>query len=395
MLLKIGLANLNGTKIYEGKNSNASENLAIARSLNAVGLDCDVLSDGFKNKESSNTQKSVNLFDFAQITTSTSDDSNQRNKIRDYNVTDPKIYDILLIMNAGMDFYGGEMQKSNGKIMEFICNTREDCKIFYLMNDISLPFVQVGHKFISKKMYIGIYDPQDYIIKKPITILTDFSDHAHVRRLNTNSLSKHQIEDIITLPTSKLILENPDWRSLEVKNTNEFDLIYGGSFRSGKRADVMYEYFIKTCGELNNAFYGSLKEKHFEKFLKPDDNIPVLLGKVPSNEVIKNNARGIASVLMTEKGYTDFVTRRVIETMLGNCVMFYDEKFTRYDVMVDKDFQIVSSGEELVKKVKELKTNQELRDKIIKGQFEILENMAVAPTYGENFKKILKSKNII
>lgn len=392
MSIKIGLTTLSGAKIYEGKNSNSSEILAIAQSLNNVGLDCDILSDGIKNLTETKQQRTVNLFDIPTEHPSSSDINYH---IVDYNTTNPKQYDILLIMNAGMDFYGGEIQKSTIKIMDFIQGTSDNCKIFYLMNDIALPFVQLGHKILSKKNFDGGINPKNYILNKPITILTDFSDHEYIKKLNTNHLCQHNIDDVITLPTNKLILEDPNWKSLAVENTSEFDLIYGGSFRSGKRAKDMYEYFIKTGKELKNAFYGSLKEKHFEKFLQSDGVVPEILGKMPSNEVIKNNARGIASVIMTEKCYTDFVTRRVIETILGGCVMFYDEKFARYDVMVDKDFQIVNSSEELIEKVKELKTNHALRDKIIKGQFEILEEMAKTPTYGENFKQILKSKNII
>jgi len=127
-----------------------------------------------------------------------------------------------------------------------------------------------------------------------------------------------------------------------VRNTSEYDLIYGGSFRSGRREQKFLDFFFNK--DISVAVYGSMKPQQFKK-LNSSDVQPTWLGRVACTDVVNTNAKGIATIIVGEKYYNNnTITLRIYESMLANCVVFIDEEFdTKHEILKD-DFHYVRNG---------------------------------------------------
>lgn len=154
------------------------------------------------------------------------------------------------------------------------------------------------------------------------------------------------------------------------KNKSTYDLIYGGSFRSGKREKKFIDYFFNKS--INVALYGTIKESDFKL---PYTNSPKnWLGKVNCNDVIETNTLGFSSIICGEPGYNNNIhTIRQYESILANCVTFIDSDYdTNHIIYPNCDFLYINNGEELESRIKELQTSNNI-DYILDAQFEFID----------------------
>lgn len=270
-------------------------------------------------------------------------------------------YDAFIVVNGSLNMFGGLEIDTATTIYKLM--HKFDKQIYYALTDLSMPFVDY-YSHISSKSWSYKYSKNDFSLKNDIIILSQFSNFGVVRNLHKNC----NIKDIIYVPFAKWKVELLDPNcNLPIKENGislffdpgiikSCDLIYGGSFRSGKRVHKMLEYFFNRDISVN--LYGNIKLDQFSNYFY--DKAPNFLGKVPLDQVVYSNNSGLATIIIGDNNYNNStVTLRVYESLLSDAIVFIDNDFDTAHQILNNDWLYVKSGEELEQKINYLKSNKD------------------------------------
>lgn len=339
----IGICNLAGSSVYEGKNSNSDEIIGVMNLLKSQGLDCRILQN-----EKEPPAKPQGLF------------GGRSKPVESFYYSDPNKFDQIIIMNGSINCFGGIVPADTVYLFKFLKKT--NAKLYYFFNDSLLKATQLS-KVLKSKTFEDV-KPEDVHIDKPITVISSFKDLDFARKENSKEWT---VDNVVYFDSGKMVLYG-DYKSKMVPNKGLFDFIYGGSARRDVRIKSFNEFF---CSSLKTALYGNLKIE------KLNDYKGEKFAKVKCTEVIAKNAEGKSTCIMQEKHYNDgFVTRRVYESMMADCVVFFEDAF-------DSKHVISPFSEVYIRNRKDLETNYakifgdaELKNKILNWQHEFLEKVA-------------------
>ena len=343
--MKLCILNVNATKTKLGTNSNNTECVNICNILNSKeGISCDIINTVDEHDEK-------DLFEYATF-----------NNVKVDNAV-PSKYDAVLFMNSSPNFFGGIENKDILNKYRFLAQCT--CPIFYLFNDRTLTFMQLW-PFIQKREW-NIDTEETVKIKSDVYLASQFTDIDECIKINNKS---NDIKGGRFIDFGCWRLD--DYKSLFVDNMGIYDLIYGGSFRGGRRAEKYKQYFFNK--ELNVAVYGTMRASNFkdiENCKEPNH----WLGKVSCLDVIETNAKGFATVIIGERGFNNRIhTIRMYEAMLANTITFIDEDLdSKHEIYGDFYFLYVKDGDELESKINTLKKDSILYNKCIEIQHEFLE----------------------
>ncbi len=337
--MRIGILNVTSTPIKAQTNSNSTEIINICNDFNARGVYCEVINTIKLEQQS--------LF---------FDDDLGFNSIYLYDAK-PNKYDFILLMNSHPNFFGG--QKDQIVIDKFKWLAMVRCPILYLFNDMNLPFEQLWKNIKDRSWNDCAED--DVKITAPIYIISQFRDLNYSININDKN---HDILGGAFIDFGVWILKN--YQSKFVENKKLYDLIYGGSFRGGRREKKFIDFFFDK--DLNVALYGTIKLSNFKS---TSDNPPKnWLGKIPSDKVIEENSLGFSTVIIGEKGYNDNIEIiRIYESILSGAITFIDNDFDpKHLIYPDNNFLYIYNGNDLENKIKQLKNNDSLYKKCIASQ---------------------------
>lgn len=336
--LKLGMCNLTGSPIKTGVNPNCAETINICNQLNELAF-CEII-----NTFNGDT-------DFNSI------------YVED---ADPLKYNAILIMNSNANFFGGAKNEGILQIYQFLAKVR--CPIFYLFNDTNLMFSQLWGQIKNRDW--NTLTEADVKITAPFYIISQFRNLENLLRKKISP--QIDIAEVREIDFGTWILK--DYKNKFVKNIGEYDFIYGGAFRGGKREAKFKDFFFNRS--VKTAVYGSMKAKQF-KTLQSTDKEPIWLGRVNCTDVIDTNAKGFSTVIVGEKYYNNNIdTLRLYETALAGCIIFVDNDFDNQHIIFDTDFNYVSSGAEIDEKIKQLKNDSALYNSIMAAQLRFLERKA-------------------
>lgn len=357
--MKIAIINM-GNNIQGFKTTPASETIYLSECLKDMGLDVDLIS-------MKQTQYGI-AFD---------------------SVKDPNVYDRLLVVNAALNFYGGEENKMNKEAYQFM--NKYKSKIYYLFTDIRLPFEQAWRR-MQKKKWSSKYKEEQFIVTSPMRIVSQGRDLAQCERIHSErlvgacqfgklefthfALDRHKMYHSVF----KIAADGLKMR----------DLIYGGTFRSGNREQKMVEYLFDTG--LDVEFFGSVKADQFKNPEFPWTTPPAFPGKVDSREMVQRNSTAYATIILGDKTYdNNQITPRVWEALASTAIAFFDTTFDPdMNIMDGNEFFYVSNRAELVEKVNAIKENEELRTVMLNYQHQILQRyLDEKPIWQAEFKKAI------
>lgn len=279
-------------------------------------------------------------------------------------------YDKLLILNDSVNMFGGLEIKTMTTIFKLLHKFNN--QIYYILTDLSLPFIDY-YKLIKSKPWNN-YNEDDFKLQNEIIILSQSWNIDLVKKLHKNIC----VKNIIYVPFEqwKVFTES------SITNCNRYiDLIYGGSFRTGRREEKFKDYFFDK-EDINITIYGNMKLSQF----KDIPNItPKFLGKIPNNKVINMNSNSLTTILLGDKNYNNnIITLRYIEALLSNTICFIDLDFDINQNIIDCKYLYVKNGKELINKIKELKTNKELYNKLL-----IIQNNKLQQIINSNLPQLL------
>ena len=283
---------------------------------------------------------------------------------------DINYYDKLLILNDSVNMFGGLEIKTMTTIFKLLHKFNN--QIYYILTDLSLPFIDY-YKLIKNKPWNN-YNEDDFKLQNEIIILSQSWNIDLVKRLHKNI----SVKNIVYVPFEqwKVFTES------SVTNDNRYiDLIYGGSFRTGRREEKFKDYFFDK-EDINITIYGNMKLSQFKNITSIT---PKFLGKIPNNKVIDMNSNSLATILMGDKNYNNnIITLRYVEALLSNTICFIDLDFDTNQTIIDCEYLYVKNGKELINKIKELKINKELYNKLL-----IIQNNKLQQIINNNLPQLL------
>lgn len=258
-------------------------------------------------------------------------------------------YDKVLFYNASINFYGGRENLPLNRAYELMASYEDT--IYYLLVDLALPFQQFwtcidGRGWNIKK--------EDVLVTTNIVVVSQGSDLDEAKHVH-RKVDGH-ITDYVYFPLEQHILAN-DSTILDINDNPEFDLIYGGSWRGGRRNKKMNDYFGQK--DLKIKLFGSIPENKIE-------NEDVTFGKkVKPGKVLETNNTAMCTIIFGDRNYNDnMITLRLWESLLSRVIVFIDNDFDRNKELSFPEFLYVEDGKELADKIKILKEDQNIYKQI-------------------------------
>lgn len=278
-------------------------------------------------------------------------------------VHDINEYDRLIVVNGAINFFGGVENPviiENYKLMAKYKST-----IYYLFTDFRLAFKQLWPA-IEKRGW-G-HTREDVWVDAPFVILSQGRDLAKTGAAHAKS--DMNIQKIVYSPLERYKVESPEIDELiqPMIEAPDSQLIYGGSFRSGKRLKDLTEYFFNTSYDAE--LFGTIKFKQFK--LPETGSEPTFTGKVKPQEMITKLSTGVCTLILGDAEYLDnFVTLRVWEAAMSGSVVLIDEKFDPKHLIfpdeVDR-FRYVNTSDDVAELLEHIRVTPGLRKVLVDRQ---------------------------
>lgn len=288
-------------------------------------------------------------------------------------------YDAFLVMSGGIDFIAGKFSENLAANYEFLAKVHQP--IFYLFDDLSLPFQQIYKNCCRILEGVNTADlteemlapyKEKYFVSAPAIIVSQGYDLAISKKLHKHS--EINIIDHVYNPNNEwLTLTDEPYR----ENTHKYDLILGGSLRKSKRRQDTYIKYMFGHDKLKAALYGTAVLKRFDKDKIEGLTLPEFLGKKVYSDVIDTNAKGFATLITGDKCYqNNVVTLRLAESILANCVCFIDEVYDKNHVIFpEMSLLYVNTKQDIVKVINALKEDEDLYNIVIEYQHAVYNRM--------------------
>lgn len=246
-------------------------------------------------------------------------------------VEDINDYDILMVIGAAINFFGGKENPiiiNNYKLM----SQWKGQYINILQTDMRLPFKQLWPSIKNRGWG---YTKDEVWVNSKINIISQSSDLEDVSKQYNN-------DDFTDLSFSYFPIDKYICYFLKgIDNKEkEFDLIYGGSFRGGNRAKKFEQYLMGDIADKFNVHvFGSISEKQLQK-INGDITLPSIGKKVPMDKMRDELNRSLVNIIVGEKKYNNNMTTvRLWESSFTNSVVLIEEEF-------DKNHEIFKYSEE-------------------------------------------------
>lgn len=248
--------------------------------------------------------------------------------------------DKILVMNYFVNFYGGE---NRPELIENVKWLAKQQNIYYIFLDYKIPLKQLFPIVSKKKFFEDLNLKEEEVFYTP-KIISQFRDIEKVKL-------KNKVEEVRYLP-----LANHNLVKEEVENIGEYDLVYLGSYRAGSRHKKMLDYFFNRDLKILTTL--PLDKFEYEK-------APEVTNKISPEKILETNAKGLCTIILPETHYNDnVITLRILEGLLSNQIIFIDEKFDSKKTIFDDDFLYVKNGDELEERIKLLKEDKELFERL-------------------------------
>lgn len=279
-------------------------------------------------------------------------------------------YDSIFVLNDSSNMFGGAEIPTMTTLFKVLHNF--DKQIYFILTDLSLPMIDY-YDHIKDKVWASNYSKDDFTLKYPINILSQGKDFNIISNIH----KKISYNNIYYVPWHIWKIFYPD----KNKNFSNFfntpektvDLIYGGSFRGGRRKKKFLDYFFNR--NIKVELYGNIKESNFSDCEYSIS--PTFSSVIPNYMVTDKNNSSISTIIMGDKNYNNnMVTLRFIEALLADDVIcFIDNDFDTMHTLLDDDYFYVSNGEELELKINNIKNDSNLKERLLNIQNEKLNSL--------------------
>lgn len=279
-----------------------------------------------------------------------------------------KNYDLLLMFNGNANFFGGVEDELS--ILNYMVINNYDGKVLYCLTDLNLILKQID-KVVVNKDWGSKYNVGDLkIVRDDIYLVSQAAKNDEIHKIfikNSINLKKENIYHFPweMFPAFALSNYNKPWRNV--------DLIYGGTFRSGKRESDLIKYYFGYPDDISVELFGNIKLEQFKRKEAATLRPPRFSKKLPYKEYIEKTASGLASVIIADPLYkkSSMRTTRFFECIRAGNIVFIDEEYynnTEFffgDNDLLKEMCVVDNRDEVADKIRYFKNNPKARNTFI------------------------------
>jgi len=290
-----------------------------------------------------------------------------------------KTFDALIVINGNINFFGGAESTHDILTLHMINNWKG--KIFYILYDHDLILKQYWRNINSKQNNFK-YKWKNKYIKEDIEVTRD--DIICVSQPYNLDAVKVLLDrtnitygNVVHFPLYKIPLMSYKRKQIDI-NKYVVDLIYGGTFRGGRREKKLIKFYFNYPSNIKVELFGKIKSSQFKEKLISGLTEPIYSGMYKYYEFLDKMSTGLSTVTIGDKWYEgNNYTPRIYESVLCNTITFIDIDMDPnkkiYYVDNDKrklnDFLHVSSREEVVDKILFLKNNINRIGSLLDEQF--------------------------
>lgn len=274
--------------------------------------------------------------------------------------------DVLLVFNGNANFFGGAEDTLSLTNYKYI--NRFSGKVIYALTDLNLILSDIW-KSVSSKPWGDKYSEEEIKIqRKDICVLSQAMNTNKIKTLFSNK--GIYTDNVIYMPWD----EFPAFSLHDIDIEKSTDLIYGGTFRSGKRESDMIKFYFGYPDDISVEMFGKIEHKDFKKN-KNNYKLPNFTKALPYNEYIMKTASGRATIIIADPIYkeTRMKTTRFYESIRAGDITFIDKSYDSlenpfYKIDELKSLCIVNDREDVIDKLRKLKNDASYTKNIIELQ---------------------------
>lgn len=226
-------------------------------------------------------------------------------------------FDSLVVLNGNVNYFGGVDDPAQTLNYNIINNFKG--KVFYIMCDCNL-FLKQLWSSIEGKSWRDNYKKEDIeITRDDIVYITQARD---TRQVLEKARKYVNIKNVIYYPFEKFPMLTLKY--LDINDNPTYDLLYGGTFRNGRREDDMITFYFGYPDKYNVEMFGNINLDNFKSDKVRGLNSPKFGEPVTYDTFSDKMREAIATVIIGDKIYKklDDLAQRIYESiMIGNVVL--------------------------------------------------------------------------
>jgi hypothetical protein len=275
--------------------------------------------------------------------------------VRDINNYKNDNYDVLIVVNGSVNFFGGAEDRE--QILNYKIINEFEGPVVYLYCDPNLPLKQIWSS-IEKKPWASNWKREEIEITRDIHVISqsyNLEKNKAIFESNGYTVASISQYDFQKFPMMRDKAPEPLFGKT-------VDISYGGTFRSGRREKKLVDFYFGYPDDISVEVFGKIKLNDFNEKkiagLKP----PMFTGAVDYSKMIAKMSDAKYHIAIGDNQYPDFemISQRVYEAIMAGCVVFLDKEFDKNKrVFPNHDFFYVSNRDEVIYKIRNI-TDEEL-----------------------------------
>lgn len=302
-------------------------------------------------------------------------------------------YDILMVFNGNANFFGGAEDPLS--LFNYMAINKFDGKVIYCLTDLNLILKQIW-KVVASKPWGSKYNIDDLKIERDdIYVLSQAAVNNKIHKQFVKNGINLKSKNIFHFPWEQFVVFNePEHDDVE----KEVDIIYGGTFRSGKREKDFIKYYFGYPEDIKVEMFGKIKLEQFKRKEAKELRPPMFSKPLDYNQYMIKTATGLSSIIIADPLYKDssMRTTRIFECIKANNITFIDKEYytkTEFfyrDNKILNEFCVVNSRDDVIDRLRFIKNKPEYFDKIIKLQQKAISHIT-KESYYDNLLKLLEN----
>lgn len=317
------------------------------------------------------------------------------NDINSYN------YDALIVVNGNYNCFGGAEDSILLDLANYNAITKFNKKVFYCLCDPALTLTDIW-KNVKSKPWASNHNESDLRIDRDdiIYICQAYDTDVIKNKLNNQKTeNKIKISKFIHYPFEKFpALYEANY--METAKEHSYDLLYGGTMRSGRRTKKMVKFYYGYSDNINVEMFGKLKEDELnlvrDKYF-PGNKAPKFGEPVNYADFCKKMNSSLAHIVIGDKLYEESndVPQRTYESICAGVVTFIDADIDTAKRVYGsndflKNFLYVKDHKDVEEKINKIKSDPDLHYTIVNQQLNCIFPNSGPKGYCEDFVKLIK-----
>lgn len=264
-------------------------------------------------------------------------------------------YDALIVINGNVNYFGG-IDNPSDTLCYYIIN-HFNGPVFYMLCDPHILLTQIW-KSIEKKEWASKYKKEDIEITRDDIVYISQPRNTKLLKSIVDKKTGIKIKDIIHFPFENFVYLTSDYK--ENHFNYEYDLMYGGTFRSGRRQQDMIKFYFGYPDDIKVKMFGKIKKDDFKKN-KYNLRYPEFGKSVSYDNFNDEMSKSLSTVIISDPLYKelDDIAQRVHEGILTGNIVFIDESADRNKIVFGKNpvlskFSYVKNREDVEKRIRML-----------------------------------------